>query len=879
MNKMECPIASTLNVLDPDDKLMKKFQTTLHTHLSRINNKLSEEILNLEASLKQAEKELKSEGIQLYQTQQEVERQHVTIKQYKEALTKITLLKKKRNCNIEDAKKTLDENNVKLKEEQNKKEKLSQELKNLLAFHNCLSKWEKDLNDYLIVSKQMSLQDANKNRMLINEKQQRDFILHKLKEEVRKIEEEIAYLDEQLQIKNKEKDDANKMIIYANTDLETLHRKHKDLHNIWKSIVNNIWKRNDVYDQLHIEQEEAHKSYNVLLTEIQKIKKETEKEMEVNEHLTSLSFRLQNNIKTASNVTLMYNEKITTIESQLINLAKINEQTQYDYNVIFTKYQKCLHEEEQTNRKLETIFEKKKYLEDTICEKLEEKIISNKTAKYVTELLINTKNSVLNYEISVAHIENTYGNNLLELEKLSNFVQNEKTELHELLQNNVDKEKQIDKLEKEIRKYEFMVERKQTKLLEINKLIDEIVPNIGSEELSPQDLKINSLEKNIQEIEQNIQKTQQFWIRQQGFIVSLSQQRESQLRELNLLEKEIMIMRQKNLKLNYALEMLVKKETSTNKAIAFLDKKLSFMNANLTIQKDLKKALENKNCRVTNESILSFQEFELELVKLQSDLSNLDSEKNMLKEELKCAQQESLSWKKKVLLIQETIQNVKQEHSTGDIALMKSEIHKMETRLSYLKKIQEKLIHDMDLCVTRRDIMINKVLSKLNRNPKEKHNKKVVMCKRLSGQQAKIKQLLKVTKQINNMVEKLNSQIKNTQSKIVNCQELLQNLKEPLSNIENEIEQLEKIKYHNLHSLVLKQRKARQLHDIKNGTYRMIYKGECIIEENLQKEHSYREYLKYVLQKTDNDFPMMKDNMRKILLTLQVFEEFYEYIR
>lgn len=59
----------------------------------------------------------------------------------------------------------------------------------------------------------------------------------------------------------------------------------------------------------------------------------------------------------------------------------------------------------------------------------------------------------------------------------------------------------------------------------------------------------------------------------------------------------------------------------------------------------------------------------------------------------------------------------------------------------------------------------------------------------------------------------------------------------------------------------------------------MIYKGECIIEENLQKEHSYREYLKYVLQKTDNDFPMMKDNMRKILLTLQIFEEFYEYIR
>nr|XP_012143520.1 PREDICTED: coiled-coil domain-containing protein 40-like [Megachile rotundata] len=830
---MDSSITPALNVLDPDDRLMKKFQTTLHTHLSRLNNKLSEEILDLEASLKQTEKELQSEGTQLYLTQQEVEHQHVTIKQYNEALTKLTLMREKKNHTIEDAKQVLEDNNSKLKEEQNRKEKLTRELQNLSNFHNCLSKWEKDLNDYLLISKQITLQDANKKKLLINEKQQRDFILHKLKEEVWKIESEIAYLDEQLQIKNKEKEDANKMIIYANTDLETLHRKHKDLHGIWNSVVNSILKRNDAYDQLHIEQEEAHKSYNVLLSEIQKIKKETEKEMEINEHLTSLSFRLQNNIK--------------------------------------TKYQKYLNEEEQVSKKLEAVFEKKKYLEDTICKKLEEKIISNKTAKYITELLINAKNSVLDSEILVARIENTYGNDLLELEKLSNLVQSQKTELQDMLQNNIDKENQIDKLQKEIKKYEITIERKQTKLLEINKLIDKILPDIGGEELSPQDLKINSLEKSIQELEQNIQKSQQFWLRQQGFIVSLSEQRESQLQQLNLLEKEIMIMRQKNLKLNYALEILAKEETNTNKSIASLNKKLSFMNANLSMQKDLKRELENKNCIVTNESILSFQEFELELIKLRSDLNNLNSEKISLKEELENALQESLSWQKKVQLMQETVQKVKEEHSTGDIALMKSEIHRMETRLSYLKKIQEKLIHDMDLCVTRRDVMIDKVLGKLKKNPKEKHNKKVSIYKRLSGLQAKIRQLSKVTKEIDSVVEKLKNQIKSIQSQIVNCQEFLENLNEPIPNIENEIRHLEKMKYYNLHSLVLKQRKAKQLYDIKNGTYKMMFKNECIIEENLRNEHINREYLKYVLQKTDHDFPTMKDNIGKILLTLQIF--------
>lgn len=169
--------------------------------------------------------------------------------------------------------------------------------------------------------------------------------------------------------------------------------------------------------------------------------------------------------------------------------------------------------------------------------------------------------------------------------------------------------------------------------------------------MSPQDLKIISLEKNIQELIQNIQKAQQFWMRQQGFMVSLSQEKESQLQEINLFDKEIMIMEQKNVKLEYALEMLTKEEASTNKIIISLRQKVSHINADLVVQKDLREELEDKNCIIKNECILSFEELKLELIKLQSNLRNLCTEKIILKEELKSLQQESLSWEKKVINI------------------------------------------------------------------------------------------------------------------------------------------------------------------------------------------------------------------------------------
>lgn len=51
----------------------------------------------------------------------------------------------------------------------------------------------------------------------------------------------------------------------------------------------------------------------------------------------------------------------------------------------------------------------------------------------------------------------------------------------------------------------------------------------------------------------------------------------------------------------------------------------------------------------------------------------------------------------------------------------------------------------------------------------------------------------------------------------------------------------------------------------------MIYKNENIIEENLQREHYCREYLKCTLEKTNHDFPTLKNSIKRVLLTLQTF--------
>ncbi|XP_043504868.1 coiled-coil domain-containing protein 40 isoform X2 [Polistes fuscatus] len=732
------------NVIDPDDALMKRFQSALKEHLLRLNNKLSEEILDLEAIVKSTKKKHEEESLQLYYAQQEIMQQENTIEEYKNTLMKLTSLREEKNQKVNDIKELHKKAKEKMQEEKEKENKLLRDLQKMTALQNQFADWEEEIKQCLMISKKTCQKDAILQQELINEKQKKDCILFKLREEVWRLEEEINNFNEQVQLKFKEKAATSQLVADANADLEALHREHTNLSNAWNGVVLNISKRDKIYDQLTAERQKMHDSFNALQTEIEKLKKETLKESENNENLTSLQSRVEDDLIVISKMVSTGIEKINNLESELIRITKFGEQTLNEYNFANAEYQNYLNKEEQIDKELAKLMNWKMEQENLIFEKLKEKITHDKAARYLNKLLMNTKKMIQEQELLVVQVENSYGKNLLEIARLNTSIENEKMEYQEISQRNNEKEKDINELQKEIKKSDATIERKQMKVITLNKMIDQILESNGGEEISPQDLKILTLEKNIQETEQNNQRAQQFWLRQQGYMVTLSQQRDEQLQQLNLLNKEVTIMKQKNMKIQYQLEKFEKEDANLNKTINLLHQKLLQLNANLVVQKELREELEDKNCIKKNEYLTSLENAEFDLIKLQRDLQVLINEKSTLNEELSTAQRESLSWEKKVQIMQETSKEIKSERTSGgDIAVMKSEIHRMEMRLSHLKRAQEKLINDMEFCVGRRDVILNKVMGKLKKNPKEQQNQKIVFTKRIKDQKLKIKQILK----------------------------------------------------------------------------------------------------------------------------------------
>lgn len=191
----------------------------------------------------------------MYYAQEEIAQQQMTIEKYQNMIANVISLHEEKDTHVKDAKQLHKARQEKLFEEKKKEEKLLRDLEQLATLQAKFSEWQTELENSLVISKQVSKKDRIIQRDLIAQKQQKDFIIFKLMEEVWRIKTEISNLDTQLQIKNKEKLEISQMITDINADLETLHRQHINLCNAWNSVVQNITKRNKVYEQLNGERE------------------------------------------------------------------------------------------------------------------------------------------------------------------------------------------------------------------------------------------------------------------------------------------------------------------------------------------------------------------------------------------------------------------------------------------------------------------------------------------------------------------------------------------------------------------------------------------------------------------------------------------------
>lgn len=141
----------------------------------------------------------------------------------------------------------------------------------------------------------------------------------------------------------------------------------------------------------------------------------------------------------------------------------------------FQEYDMLLHDENSLNKEILKLENIKREMEEKILLKLDDKVTHDKEIKYLNRLLHEAKDSNVENELNLTRYENTYGKSLLQLEKLNSEIENEKFDLDSTEQKNSEKQKEIDRLQGDMKNCDVLKKQKERKILVLTKKIEEVI--------------------------------------------------------------------------------------------------------------------------------------------------------------------------------------------------------------------------------------------------------------------------------------------------------------------------------------------------------------------------------------------------------------------
>lgn len=226
-----------------DHPLLDKFQATLKEYLLRITAQLETETNEIDGKIAELNEERIEIGSNLYDLQQEIDRQKDENDMYNDRIS--NLFEHRTKCEAKNR-----ESNEKLKilqeSLQNAKRMESERLSaldKLQMVERNIDKWQQEMKHELKVSKLVLSKDKAEKERICKEKRQMDLLLLNLEMEVRRSETESNEILEQIKNNEQQISHLNAKLARSNDNLDDLQADNRQLITSWTEVIHSIAKR------------------------------------------------------------------------------------------------------------------------------------------------------------------------------------------------------------------------------------------------------------------------------------------------------------------------------------------------------------------------------------------------------------------------------------------------------------------------------------------------------------------------------------------------------------------------------------------------------------------------------------------------------------
>ncbi|XP_036053937.1 coiled-coil domain-containing protein 40 isoform X2 [Onychomys torridus] len=853
---------SQLVVLDPDHPLMIRFQEALKSYLNRQMDKLRLDIQELDVATKQTRVQRQELGVNLYGVQQHLARLQMQLEKNHDRHSLAACERRRKEEELQASRALYIKTCTTANEERKKLAALQTELESLALYLFYMQNIDQDVRDDILVMKQVVKKTETEKIRAEIEKKKQDLFVDQLTERAHQLEENISLFSAQYMSQAEDTRILRKAVSEATTEIDIIAVEKKRILQQWTTSLVGMKHRNEAYKTVLDALRECEHQIKSIDGEIEAYKRSIMKEEEKNENLARLLNRSETEAMLVQKMTTQCLTKQEVLQNEFNTYQLALQDTEEMLNKGYMEHSAVLSELQVARQAVRQEQELRQKMDASIMDKLQEHGTSSKMTMYFQQLLRKLQKENTNLVTHLSKLDGDIAQATLDITNTSCKVDMHKKTLAEL-----DKEVKrfndlITNSESEIVRRTILIERKQSLINFFNKQLEQIVSVLGGEEAGPLELEIKRLSKLCEENNAGVAEAQMTWLRLQQELVQVTHEREEQLVSLDQLNKELHIMEQKKLRVENKIEQEKREQKEIHRHMKDLDNDLTKLNMLMDKNRCNSDQLQQSNLVAETEFVRTLKDAERETIQMQEKLTQLREEKTTLLNSLVEAEHQIMLWEKKIQLAKEMRASVDSETGQTEIRAMKAEIHRMKVKHGQLLKQQEKMIHDMELAVTRRETIVTQA------EGQSKIDKKVITRTDFYFQQnelrRKIRDTQKATEDCNKTISELEETQKRLSSSLQEKQQTLSDMQGNTDVLEDEINHLRALKRQNLLDIVALQTRAKYLQAVIDGKYVFLHrnsKSQLLERKRLDIRLSQ---LSNVLSQVQEDYPHFQEMLHKV---------------
>ncbi|XP_008053386.1 coiled-coil domain-containing protein 40 [Carlito syrichta] len=853
---------SQLVVLDPDHPLMIRFQTALKNYLNRQIEKLKLELHELGVATKQSRVQRQELGVNLYGVQQHLARLQMQLEKSHDRHATAACGRRQKEEELRSVRALYTKTCAAANGERKKLATLQTELESLALHLFYMQNIDQDVRDDICVMKQVVKKAETESARAEIEKKKQDLYVDQLTTRANQLEENIALFEAQNFAQAEDTRILRKAVSEACMEIDAIHIEKRHILQQWDASLVGMKRRDEAYRAILEALRECQHQAKSIDGEIEAYKKSIVKEEEKNEKLAGILNRTETEANLMQKLTTQCLTKQVALQSEFNTYRLTLQDTEDTLSEGHQEHTAVVGELQVVHQAIHQELELKRKMEASIREKLQEHMTSNKMTKYFNQLILKLQKEKTNMVTHLSKIDGDIAQTTLEITQTSCRLDVHRKTLAELDQEVKKVNELITNSENEISRRTILIERKQGLINCLNKQLEQMVSELGGEEVGPLELEIKRLTKLIEEHSASIVQAQVTWLRLQQEMVKVTQEREEQLVSLDWSKKELHILEQKKLRIESKIDQEKKEQKEIERHTKELDNDLKKLNVLINRNRCSSEELQQDNLVTENTFVRSLKASERETMEMQEKLDQLSEEKAAILNSLVEAEHQIMLWEKKIQLAKEMRSSVDSEVGQTEIQAMKAEIHRMKVKHGQLLKQQEKMIRNMELAVARRDTIATQAegQGKMDRNVLTRagfHHKQIELRR-------KIKDTHKATEECTKTILELEETQRNVSNSLLEKQKNLSAMQADLDMVEADLDQLMALKRQNLSKIVALQTRLKHLQAVKEGRYVFLFRSRQSLLLERRRLDERLAAIATILDHVRDEYPQFQQALHKV---------------